>query len=180
MGGEASPEGAEALRELFGDVLQHPEPLQHIRELLQQPEQLRHVGERIEGSDVRYPMPAGHARPHPLLGKLMPDLRLETRHGRTRVAELMRAARGVLLDLTADSAAAESAGDQAGRVTVITARCLTKPAPAAALLIRPDGYVAWAAEPGTPDPAVGLNQALCAWFSPRMPPGAGPTEVAEV
>jgi len=139
--GEASPEGAEALRELFGDVLQHPEPLQHVRELLRQPEQLRHVGELIEGSDVRYPMPAGSSQPHPLLGKLAPDLQLETRHGRTRVAELMHAA-------------------------VITARCLTKPAPAAALLIRPDGRVAWAAGPGTPDPAAGLNEALQTWFSP--------------
>jgi 2-polyprenyl-6-methoxyphenol hydroxylase-like FAD-dependent oxidoreductase len=44
-----SPEGAEALRELFGDVLQHPEPLQHVRELLREPGQLRHVGELIEG-----------------------------------------------------------------------------------------------------------------------------------
>ncbi len=169
--GEVSQEGAEALSELFGDVLQHPEPLQHIRELLQQPEQLRHIGELIEGSDVRYPMPASDAQPHPLLGKLAPDLQLEARHGRTRVAELMHAAQGVLLDLTADSAIAEAAAqDRAGLVTVITARCLTKPAPAAALLIRPDGHVAWAAGPGTPDPAGGMNNALRTWFSP----GAGP------
>ena len=165
-----SPEGAEALRELFGDVLQHPEPLQHIRELLRQPGQLRHIGELIEGSDVRYPMPASDAQPHPLLGKLAPDLQLETRHGRTRVAELMHAAQGVLLDLTADSAVAEAAPDQADLVTVITAHCLTEPAPAAALLIRPDGHVAWAAGPGTPDPAAGMNTALRTWFSPRTPP----------
>ena len=167
---KVSPEGAEALRELFGDVLQHPEPLQHIRELLRQPGQLRHIGELIEGSDVRYPMPASNAQPHPLLGKLAPDLQLETRHGRTRVAEFMHAAQGVLLDLTADSAVAEAAPDQAGLITVITARCLTKPAPAAALLIRPDGHVAWAAGPGTPDPAAGMNTALRTWFSPRTPP----------
>jgi len=83
----------------------------------------------------------------------------------------MHAAQGVLLDLTADSAIAEAADpDQAGLVTVVTARCLTGPAPAAALLIRPDGHVAWAAGPGTPDPAAGLNQALRTWFSPRTPP----------
>jgi 2-polyprenyl-6-methoxyphenol hydroxylase-like FAD-dependent oxidoreductase len=168
--GEVSPEGAEALSELFGDVLQHPEPLQHIRELLRQPGQLRHIGEMIEGSDVRYPMPASNAQPHPLLGKLAPDLQLETRHGRTRVAELMHAAQGILLDLTADSAVAEAAPDQADLITVITAHCLTTPAPAAALLIRPDGHVAWAAGPGTPDPAAGMNNALRTWFSP----GAGP------
>src|SRR5260370_36259527 len=121
----------EAPRELFGDVPQHPEPLRHTRELLRQPEQLRHIGELIEGSDVRYPIPAGNAQPHPLLGKLAPDLQLETPHGPTRVAELMHPAHGILLDLTADSAVAETAPpDRAGPVTVMTARCLTKPAPA--------------------------------------------------
>jgi 2-polyprenyl-6-methoxyphenol hydroxylase-like FAD-dependent oxidoreductase len=167
---EVSPEGAEALRELFGDVLQHPEPLQHIRELLRQPGQLRHIGELIEGSDIRYPPPAGNAQPHPLIGKLAPDLLLESRHGRTRVAELMHAGQAVLLDLTADSAVAQATADQAGLITVIAARCLTEPAPAAALLIRPDGHVAWAAGPGTPDPAAGLTTALRTWFSPRTPP----------
>jgi len=167
---KVSPEGAQALRELFGDVLQYPEPLQHIRELLREPGQLRHIGELIEGSDVRYPMPASDAQPHPLVGKLAPDLQLETSHGRTRVAEFMHAAQGVLLDLTAGSAAAEAARDLAGLITVITARCLTEPAPAAALLIRPDGRVAWAAGPGTPDPAAGMNTALRTWFSPRTPP----------
>ena len=169
---KVSPEGAEALRELFGDVLEHPEPLQQIRELLREPGQLRHIGELIEGSDVRYPMPPGNAQPHPLVGKLVPDLQLETRHGRTRVAELMHTAQGVLLDLTADSAVAEAASDQAGLITVITARCLTEPAPAAAMLIRPDGRVAWATGPGTPDPAAdaGMNTALRTWFSPGTPP----------
>jgi 2-polyprenyl-6-methoxyphenol hydroxylase-like FAD-dependent oxidoreductase len=164
--GEVSQEGSEALRELFGDVLQQAEPVRHIRELLRQPGQLRRIGELIEGSDVRYPVPAGSAPPHPLLGKLAPDLQLETRHGRTRVAELMHPANGVLLDITTDSAVAGPASGWPGQLTVITARCLTKPAPAAALLIRPDGYIAWATGPGTPDPAAGLNQALHTWPSP--------------
>ena len=81
-------------------------------------------------------MPSSDAQPHPLVGKLAPDLQLEA-----------------------------TAPDQAGLVTVITARCLTEPAPAAALLIRPDGRVAWAAGPGTPDPT-GMNTALRTWFSP--------------
>jgi 2-polyprenyl-6-methoxyphenol hydroxylase-like FAD-dependent oxidoreductase len=164
--GEASQEGAEALRELFGDVLQQPKPLRHIRELLRQPGQLRRIGELMEGSDVRYPAPADSAPPHPLPGNLAPDLQLETPHGRTRVAELMHPAHGVLLDLTTDSAVAGPASDWPGQLTVITARCLTKPAPAAALLIRPDGHVAWATDPGTPDPAAGLSQALRTWLSP--------------
>jgi 2-polyprenyl-6-methoxyphenol hydroxylase-like FAD-dependent oxidoreductase len=164
--GEVSQEGAEALRELFGDVLQQAEPVRHIRELLRQPGQLRRIGELIEGSDVRYPVPAGSAPPHPLLGKLAPDLQLETRHGRTRVAEFMHPANGVLLDITTDSAVGGPASDWPDQLTVITARCLTKPAPAAALLIRPDGYIAWVTGPSTPDPAAGLSQALHTWPSP--------------
>src|SRR6202021_2203072 len=111
--------GAEARGGRFADVLEPPEPLPHVRDLLREPGQLRHVGELIEGSDVRYPLPASVAQPHPLLGKLAPDLQLETRHGRPRVAELMHAAQGILLDFTADSAVAEATDpDQAGLVTV--------------------------------------------------------------
>jgi 2-polyprenyl-6-methoxyphenol hydroxylase-like FAD-dependent oxidoreductase len=156
---EMTREGAEALREVFGDAVGLPQ----IRERLRQPEQLRHIGEMIEGSDVRYPMPAS---PHHLLGKLAPDLRLETRDGGTRVAELVRAARTVLLDLTVGTAVADAAAGWGHQVSVIAARCLTRPVPAAALLIRPDGYVAWAADSGTPDPAAGLDEALRTWLGP--------------
>ena len=85
----ARGEYAEALRDLFG-------------ELMQQPDALRHVGSIMEGSDVRYPMPAAAARPHPLAGRFAPDLHLVGMAMRraTRVAELVRPARGVLLDLT--------------------------------------------------------------------------------
>jgi hypothetical protein len=40
------------------------------------------------------------------------------------------------------------------------------------MLIRPDGRVAWATGPGTPDPAAdaGMNTALRTWFSPGTPP----------
>jgi FAD binding domain len=154
----AGGEGAEALRELFGELLRYPEPL-------------RHVGELIQGSDVRYEMSADGVRPHRLAGYLAPDLRLETGSGRTRVAELTRAARGALLDLTADSAVAEAASDWSHQVSVVAARCTTQSAPADALLIRPDGYVAWAAGPGAPDPTGGLSEAMRTWFGPSAPPG---------
>jgi 2-polyprenyl-6-methoxyphenol hydroxylase-like FAD-dependent oxidoreductase len=172
--GEVGQEGAEALRELFGDVLQQPEPLRHIRELLRQPGQLRRIGELIEGSDIRYPVPASSTPPHPLLGTLAPDLQLETPHGRTRIAELMYPAHCVLLDLTTDSAIAGPASDWTGQLTVITARSLIKPAPAAALLIRPDGHVAWATDHGAPEPAAGGCPGQRTRRSPpaRRPPGA--------
>jgi hypothetical protein len=126
------------------------------------------VGEIIQGSDVAYPMPGAGAPPHPLLGRLAPDLRLENGDGGggVRVAELVRAARGLLLDFTAGSVVASAASDWPDQISVLAARCLTQPAPADALLIRPDGYVAWAAGPDAeaPDPAGGLHDALRAWF----------------
>ena len=154
----AGGEYAAALRELFGELMQFAEPL-------------RHVGTIMEGSDVRYEMPAGRAGPHPLAGRLAPDLRLETGGRVTRVAELVQSARGVLLDLsdpggalTANGALAGAASGWPGRVGVTTARPVAPPAPAAAMLIRPDGYVAWAAGPDAADLAGGLPEALRTWF----------------
>ncbi|MGC1285183.1 MAG: FAD-dependent monooxygenase, partial [Streptosporangiaceae bacterium] len=60
----ASGEYAESLRDLFG-------------ELMQLPDAVRHVGAIMEGSDVRYEMPAGRGRPHQLAGRFAPDLRLD-------------------------------------------------------------------------------------------------------
>jgi 2-polyprenyl-6-methoxyphenol hydroxylase-like FAD-dependent oxidoreductase len=152
----AADEGTAAIRELFGELLRYPEAL-------------RHLGEAIQGSDVRYPMPGAGARLHRLAGYLAPDLRVEVSDGRpTRVAELLRPARGVLLDLTPDAAVTGYAAGWADRITVLAARALSTPAVADALLIRPDGYVAWAAGPGAPEPAHGLEEALRTWFGDRQ------------
>jgi 2-polyprenyl-6-methoxyphenol hydroxylase-like FAD-dependent oxidoreductase len=167
----AGGEYAAALRELFGELMQFSAPL-------------RHVGTIMEGSDVRYEMPAAGARPHPQAGRFAPDLRLDTGSGVTRVAELVKPARGVLLDLsgsgevadsfaprgpltgvlTANSALAGAASGWHDRVSVTAARPMAQPVPAAAMLIRPDGYVAWAAGPDTADLAGGLPEALRTWF----------------
>jgi 2-polyprenyl-6-methoxyphenol hydroxylase-like FAD-dependent oxidoreductase len=169
----ASDEYAEALRELFA-------------ELMRLPDALRHVGSIQEGSDVRYETPAGLGPPHPLAGWFAPDLRLDG--GATRVAELVRPARGVLLDLTASGATlpdgpargargaptasdalASTASPWRDRVNVVAGRPVSEPPPAAAMLIRPDGYVAWAVDPDTSGPATsgpasGLPEALRTWF----------------
>ncbi len=167
----ASGEYAESLRDLFG-------------ELMQLPDAVRHVGAIMEGSDVRYEMPAGRGRPHQLAGRFAPDLRLDG--GATRVAELVRPARGVLLDLTGSGPTADffvpgGGGAISGvlmpndalsravspwrdRVNVVAGRPMAEPPPAAAMLIRPDGYVAWAVGPDTRDLAGGLPEALRTWF----------------
>ncbi|MGB6458222.1 MAG: FAD-dependent monooxygenase [Streptosporangiaceae bacterium] len=146
---------AEAARDLLG-------------ELLQVPESARHLGELIAGSDVRYDMAgsgqdAPPVRLHPLVGRLAPDLRLDTRDGRVRVAELMRAARPVVLDFTADGRVAAATAEWTGPVTTLVATTRAGPAPADGVLIRPDGYVAWATGPGAADPLAGLTGALQTW-----------------
>jgi 2-polyprenyl-6-methoxyphenol hydroxylase-like FAD-dependent oxidoreductase len=167
----ASGDYAESLRDLFG-------------ELMQLPDAVRHVGSIMEGSDVRYEMPAGRGRPHQLAGRFAPDLRLDG--GATRVAELVRPARGVLLDLTGSGPTADffvpgGGGAISGvlmpndalsravspwrdRVTVVAGRPVAGPPPADAMLIRPDGYVAWAVGPDADDLAEGLPEALRTWF----------------
>ncbi|GAA0997451.1 FAD-dependent monooxygenase [Acrocarpospora macrocephala] len=127
-------EGA-ALRTLLTEVFAYDQPLRHLADLLQ-------------GSDPPY----GTAD-HPLVGRPVPDLRLTTGTGDQRVAELLRHGRPVLLDL---------GGDPVPRIDstwidVVRARCHALPTDA--LLIRPDGYVAWAG-------ADGLTEAIETWFTP--------------
>ncbi|MFB9836792.1 FAD-dependent monooxygenase [Actinoallomurus acaciae] len=125
--------GITALRALFG-------------ELLTDPGAIRRVAELMAGADVRY----GDGHAHPMTGRWMPDLPLNTESGATRVAELLRRARPLLLTRTSGAAKAWS-----GRIEEVT----TPDAPAEAVLIRPDGYVAWAGEDTD-----GLEEALHTWF----------------
>lgn len=134
-----------ALRELFGEVAKGPTVAGHLARLL-------------AGSDVRYDV----GDDHPLSGLMVPDLTLDAsfRAGR-RVADLLHGARPVLLDLSGGAAAAVAA-PWAKRVDAPIAT--TADGPAAALLIRPDGYVAWAADTFDAADADRLRGALVRWF----------------
>jgi 2-polyprenyl-6-methoxyphenol hydroxylase-like FAD-dependent oxidoreductase len=140
---------AQALRELFLELLGDEQPL-------------RRVGELIAGTDVRYPRPGPSQ--HALTGTFAPDLALRTGQGATSVAELMHTARPIFLDLADRPDLRETARDWPHRIDIHTAR--TDHRPADALLIRPDAHIAWAAstsEPaGTAAPA--LREALSCWF----------------
>jgi 2-polyprenyl-6-methoxyphenol hydroxylase-like FAD-dependent oxidoreductase len=168
--GERALMHTRAQRELSQDGEYAAASRRLVAELLEYPEVVRHLGELIEGSDVRYEMTAGPAPEHPLAGQLAPDIRLRTPDGSTRVAELVRTARPVLLDFTTGQLAAAAAAPWSGQLAVVTGEPLGLPTPADALLIRPDGYVAWAAGPGAQDPAAGLPDALRAWV-PSGPAG---------
>ncbi|OBB83752.1 FAD-dependent monooxygenase [Mycobacterium sp. 852002-30065_SCH5024008] len=116
----------------------------------------KHMAALLAGTDVRYDV----GDEHPLSGWPVPELTLAD--GR-RVAELLHDARPVLLDFDGGAGAAASAW--ADRVDIVTAT-LDDP-PAAALLIRPDGYVAWAAGEFGPADQAGLHAALRRWFGPE-------------
>jgi 2-polyprenyl-6-methoxyphenol hydroxylase-like FAD-dependent oxidoreductase len=138
---------AEALRELFQELLADEQPL-------------RRMGALVAGADIRYPMPGtGH---HELAGAFAPDLILHTDQGLTSVAELMRPARPILLDLADRPELRQAARDWGQRVDIHTAT--TDQRPADALLIRPDAHIAWAGN-GAP----GLREALSSWFGTPKP-----------
>ena len=116
----------------------------------------------MAGSELRYPF-TGHDT-HALIGTFAPDLPLRTERGATSVAELMRAARPMFVDLAERADLLEVAGGWHHRVGMHTAE--TDDRPADALLIRPDGHVAWAASVGEPGATAGpaLRTALSDWF----------------
>jgi hypothetical protein len=79
----------------------------------------------------------------------------------TRVADLLHEARPLLLDMSG-GAACPPADAWAGHIDVVTATMSDRPA--AAMLVRPDGYVAWAADELGADDADRLRGALTRWF----------------
>jgi 2-polyprenyl-6-methoxyphenol hydroxylase-like FAD-dependent oxidoreductase len=129
----------EALRKLFGELTSQSSVTEHMARLL-------------AGSDVRYDV----GDDNPLSGLMVPDLVLDD--GR-RVAELLHEARAVLLD--ASGAASAVAAAWSDRVDAVAATIVDGPA---AMLIRPDGYVAWAADEFGPDDDDKLLAALTRWF----------------
>ncbi|WP_141585055.1 FAD-dependent oxidoreductase [Actinomadura sp. WMMA1423] len=137
------------LRELFTELLRDQSTVQRLAEL-------------TTGADVRYDM--GAPDTHPLIGRFAPDMELRTPTGPVRLAELTRTARPLLLDLTEKASLAETLTLRHDRVDIITARPQT--AAPAALLLRPDCYVAWASASPQPGPAEKeeLRAALQRWF----------------
>jgi 2-polyprenyl-6-methoxyphenol hydroxylase-like FAD-dependent oxidoreductase len=140
---------AEALREVFQELLADEQPA-------------RRLGALIAGADIRYPMPG--TGQHALAGTYAPNLPLHAEQGATSVAQLMRAARPVLLDLVGRPDLREIAGPWQDRVELHAAE--TDHRPADALLIRPDAHIAWAAAIDEPADTAGpaLREALSSWF----------------
>jgi 3-(3-hydroxy-phenyl)propionate hydroxylase len=135
-----------------------------VTQFLGMDEPRKRVVAEISGLGVHYNLGEGH----PLLGRRMPDLDVVTANGTMRVFTLLHRARPVLLNLGEPGSFDIAAW--ADRVQLIDAEYSgiwelpslgTVTAPAA-VLIRPDGYVAWVGD----RTQVGLVDALTTWFGP--------------
>ena len=167
---ERHPVGARVLRNTMAQVaLRRPDDrIKALRdtmsELLSMDEPRRRFAAMMSNLDIHYDLGDGH----PLLGRRMPDLDLVTANGPLRVFTLLHDARPVLLNF------GEPGGVDitpwADRVQLIDAEhvgtwelpalgAVTAPT---AVLIRPDGYVAWVGDPTQ----LGLADALTTWLGP--------------
>jgi 3-(3-hydroxy-phenyl)propionate hydroxylase len=130
--------------------------------LLAMDEPRRSIAAMMSGLDIHYDLGPGH----PLLGRRMPDLDIVIAGGPLRVYELLHEARPVLLNLGQPGAL--DATPRTRRVQLIDAEydgpwelpVLGSVSAPAAVMIRPDGYVAWVGD-GTDS---GLRDALTRWF----------------
>jgi 3-(3-hydroxy-phenyl)propionate hydroxylase len=140
----------------------------YLSELLGMDEPRKRLAAEMSGLDVHYDLGDGH----PLLGRRMPDLDLLTVDGSMRAFSLLHDARPVLLNL--GEAGRFDIGPWTDRVRAVDARyagawelpaigAVTAPT---AVLIRPDGYVAWVGEDRID---AGLADALITWFGLAAP-----------
>jgi hypothetical protein len=133
-----------------------------VSELASMDEPRKRLAGIVSGLDIHYDLGEGH----PLLGRRMPDLDLVTANGALRVFELLHDAKPVLLNLGEPGGIDITPWTQ--RVQLIDATyvgmwelpVLGEVTAPAAVLIRPDGYVAWVGD-GTD---TGLREALTTWF----------------
>jgi 3-(3-hydroxy-phenyl)propionate hydroxylase len=133
-----------------------------VSELAIMDEPRKRLAGTISGLDIRYDLGEGH----PLLGRRMPDLDLVTADGPVRVFTLLHDAEPVLLNLAGPSTF--DIAPWADRVQPIDAEyagmwelpVLGQVTAPTAVLIRPDGYVAWVGNGAD----TGLREALNTWF----------------
>jgi 2-polyprenyl-6-methoxyphenol hydroxylase-like FAD-dependent oxidoreductase len=167
---ERHPVAARVLRNTMASVaLRRPDERTkaaryNMAELLGMDEPRKRYAAMMSGLDIHYDLGQGH----PLLGRRIPDLELVTANAPLRVFSLLHAARPVLINLGgpggfdidpwADRVRLIDAGYD-GRWELPAIGAVTPPG---AVLVRPDGYVAWVGD----RTQVGLTDALTAWFGP--------------
>jgi 3-(3-hydroxy-phenyl)propionate hydroxylase len=168
---ERHPVGARVLRHTMAQVAlaspddRHQALRDDVGELVAMDEARKRFAGMLSGLDIHYDLGEGH----PLLGRRMPDLNLVAADRPVRVFVLLHDAKGVLLNLGTPWALDPSPWSD--RVQAIDAEydgdwelpVVGHVAAPAAVLVRPDGYVAWVGD-GT---ETGLREAMNRWFGPR-------------
>ena len=164
---ERHPVAARVLRNTMAQgVLRYPGERtailgEFVAELLAMEEPRKRFAAMMSGLDICYHGGDGH----PLLGRRVPDLDITTADGATRVFSLLHQARPVLLNFGPDWRAIEGWTDRVrlvdakfdGRIELPVIGAIEAPG---AVLIRPDGHVAWVGKKGSE----GLVEALGIWF----------------
>jgi 2-polyprenyl-6-methoxyphenol hydroxylase-like FAD-dependent oxidoreductase len=148
------------------EIIYPPERVSPIREvltnLLQFDDVQRYLIRLVAGLDVRYPFESGSSSTHPLLGNRLPHLTLGLADGgEATVSEILRSGHGVLLDLSEGSADVRLVDGWRDRVDVVTAKP-TEDISASAVLLRPDGHIAWVRTTEADDQL--LREDLRRWF----------------
>lgn len=165
---ERHPVGARVLRTTMAQVSLNREDertaaaREIVCDLLAMEEPRKHVAGMMSGLDVRYDLGSGH----PLRGRRVPDLEVATVDGPRRIFGFLHEARPILLDFGGPHRI--DAAPWSDRVSHVQARhagtwelpVIGEVDPPDAVLVRPDGYVAWV---GTGTDA-GLAEALTTWF----------------
>jgi bifunctional hydroxylase/dehydrase len=158
---------AQRILYLSGDEL---DPMREIMgELMAYEEVRQRLAGMVTGLDIRYEAGAGD---HPLLGRRLPDLELTGDFrpaGTMNAYQFLHAGGGIVLDLADSDSLSAAAAPWKDRIEIVTvsARPAGLPADVDAVLVRPDGYIAWigTGQSGQSGP-VGLADALARWFGP--------------
>jgi 3-(3-hydroxy-phenyl)propionate hydroxylase len=167
---ERHPVGARVLKATMAQVALHREDARTlaardiVADLLKMEEPRKHIAGMMSGLDIRYDLGTGH----PLLGRRVPDLDVVTASGPRRVYSFLHKAQPVLIDFGAPRVV--DTGQSLGTVQYVAAKysgkwelpVLGEVVAPAAVLVRPDGYVAWVGQ-GTSE---GLAESLTTWFGP--------------
>jgi 2-polyprenyl-6-methoxyphenol hydroxylase-like FAD-dependent oxidoreductase len=157
---ERHPLGAQVLEWSRAQVLvMRPEPGARalnaiLRDVMNTRDGATYFAGRVWGVSTHYDLGGDH----PLVGHSLPDFELEDG---TRIGESMHDGRGMLLDFTSNASLGSLANDYGDRLRYMSARAKERFG-VSALLIRPDGFVAWASD-GEPDEQ-SVRRAAARWF----------------
>lgn len=168
---ERHPIGAQVLKATMAQVALHREDARSVAarevigDLLKVPESRKYIAGMMSGLDIRYDL----GDSHPLVGRRMPDVFVDSAIGTRRVFTYLHHGQPLLLNLGEPGAL--TVVGWSDRVQLVDGKfagtwelpVIGEVEAPTAVLVRPDGYVAWVGD-GT---SVGLVDALTRWFGPR-------------